>query len=151
MCLCQGHAEVGGICSFCSKWAGTPIVRRPKPFLDNSCLPECHYLSYKQTPKERRDIDDWQPRVQLRKQRASGNLILSNPDGVAAFADKFIVKSKFVVDYLQHREVIEFKKMKRMEEKARESRKVKEKAYKDYHWADLCEDVNMLKKLRVPE
>ena len=54
------------------------------------------------------------------------------------------------MDYLQHLEVIEFKR-KRMEEKAREGREAKEKAYEDYPWADLCEDVNMLKKLRVSE
>ena len=41
--------------------------------------------------------------------------------GVARFGDKFIVKPKFVVDYLQHLEVIEFKKKKkRLAEKARE-------------------------------
>ena len=61
------------------------------------------------------------------------------------------MKSKFVVDYLQHLEVIEFKRKKIMEEKASESREAKEKAYEDYPWADLCEDVNMLKRLRVPE
>ena len=116
---CQGQGEVGGICSFCSKWAGAPIC--PKPFPDHPCFPEYHYLPYKQTPKERRDIDDWQPRVQLKKQHASGNLVLSDPESVAAFADKFIVKSKFVVDCLQNLEVIEFKRKKRMDEKARKS------------------------------
>ena len=59
--------------------------------------------------------------------------------------------SSFVVDYLRHLGVIEFKRKKRMEEKARESREAKEKAYEGSPRADLCEDVNMLKKLRVPE
>ena len=38
-----------------------------------------------------------------------------------------------------------------MEEKARESREIKEKSYEDYPWADLCEDAAKLRKLRVPE
>ena len=48
---------------------------------------------------------------------------MSNPESVAAFSDKFIVKAKFVVDYLKHLEVMEFKKKKRAEERARESQK----------------------------
>ena len=47
--------------------------------------------------------------------------------------------------------MIEFKKKKRLEERARESREAREKSYEDYHWANLCEDAAKLKKLRVPE
>jgi len=60
----------------------------------------------------------------------------------------FIVKPKFVFDYLQH---LEAKRKKRLEERARESREAREKSYEDYHWANLCEDATKLKKLRVPE
>ena len=42
-------------------------------------------------------------------------------------------------------------KKKRAEEKAKESRKTKNKLYEDYPWADLCEDATKLKKLRFPE
>ena len=77
--------------------------------------------------------------------------VLSDPESVARFGDKFIVQPKFVVDYLQHLEVMEFKKKKRLEERARESREAREKSYEDYHWANLCEDATKLKKLRVPE
>lgn len=104
-----------------------------------------------QTSNEGREVDDWQPRVQLKKQHASGTVVLTDPESVAAFADKFIVKSKFVVDHLHHLEVMEFKRKKRMEEKARESRETKEKSYEEYPWADLCEDAAKLRKLRVPE
>ena len=54
---------------------------------------------------------------------------MSDPESVAAFSDKFIVKATFVVDYLKHLEVMEFKKKKRAEERARESKKTKEKVY----------------------
>ena len=54
---------------------------------------------------------------------------MSNPESVAAFSDKFIVKAKFVVYYLKHLE------------------KTKENVYADYAWKDLCEDSTKLKQL----
>ena len=85
----------------------------------------------------------------MKKAHASGSVVLSDPESVARFGDKFIVKPKFVVDYLHHIEVREFKKKKRLTERARESREAREKSYDDYHWATLCEDAAKLKKLRV--
>ena len=54
---------------------------------------------------------------------------MSNPESVASFSDKFIVKAKFVVYYLKHLE------------------KTKENVYADYAWKDLCEDSTKLKQL----
>lgn len=124
--------KVGEICSFCCEWTGPPRERYPKQVPDHSCLPEYHYLSYQKTPKEGHDPDDWQPRVQAKKEHGSGRLVLSDPESIALFAVKFIVKSKFVVDYLQHLEVLEFKRKKRTEEKAKLSREAKDKSYEDY-------------------
>ena len=76
---------------------------------------------------------------------------MSDSESVAAFSDKFIVKPKFVVEYLTHLDVVDFKKKKRAEERAKESQRAKEKNYEDYAWKDLCEDPTKLKKLRVPE
>ena len=89
-----------------------------------------------------RSFPDWINNI--KKEHGSGRLVLSDPESVALFADKFIVKSKFVVDYFQHLEVLEFKRKKRAEEKAKLSRE-------DYPWTELCEDLTKLKKLRVPE
>lgn len=47
--------------------------------------------------------------------------------------------------------MVDFKKKKRAEVRAKESLKAKEKNYQDYGWNDLCEDPTKLKKLRVPE
>ena len=47
--------------------------------------------------------------------------------------------------------VVDFKKKKRAEERAKESQKAKEKNHEDYAWKDLCEDPTKLQKLRVPE
>jgi len=54
---------------------------------------------------------------------------LSVPESVAAFLDRFIVKSKLLLNYLHHLEVMELKK-KRAEEKAKENQKTK--SYDDY-------------------
>ena len=47
--------------------------------------------------------------------------------------------------------MVDFKKKRSAEERAKESLKVKEKKYEDYAWNDLREDPTKLKKLRVPE
>ena len=47
--------------------------------------------------------------------------------------------------------MVDFKKKKRAEERAKESQKAKEKNYEDYAWKDLCEDPTKLQKLRVAE
>ena len=65
--------------------------------------------------------------LQLKKERSSGRLVLSDSESVAAFSDKFIVKPKIVVEYLTHLDVVDFKKKKRAEERAKESLKAKEK------------------------
>ena len=82
---------------------------------------------------------------------ASGSIVLSDSESVARFGDKLIVKPKFVVDYIQHLEVMEFKKKKRLKERARETREARGKSYEDYHWVYLSEDAAKLKKLRVLE
>ena len=46
----------------------------------------------------------------VEKTHASGSIVLSDSESVARFGDKLIVKPKFVVDYIQHLEVMEFKK-----------------------------------------
>ena len=94
------------------------IGRCPKPFPDHSCLPEYH-IPYQQTPNEGRDVDDWQPRV-LKKQHASGTLALTRK--------KTNSLSNQSLWSIKH-QVMEFKRKKRMEERARESREAKEKRY----------------------
>ena len=119
----------GGNRSFCIEWTGPPIGRCPRSFPNDSSLPKYHYLPNKETPREGRDPDDWQPKVQLKKEHSSDRLLMSDPESVAAFSNKFVVKAKFVVDYLKHLEVKEFKKKKRAEERARErARKPRKKS-----------------------
>ena len=74
-------------------------------------------------------------------------LVFSDSESVATFSDKFIVKLRIVVECLTHLDVVDFKKKKKAEERAKESLKAKEKKYEDYAWNDLCEDAAKLKKL----
>ena len=80
----------------------------------------------------------------MKKERGSGRLVLSDSESVATFSDKFIGKPKLVVEHVKHLEVVDFKKKKRAEERAKESQKAKEKNYEDYAWKDLCKDPTKL-------
>ena len=46
-----------------------------------------------------------------------------------------------------HLDVLDFKKKKKAEERAKESQKMKEKNNEDYSWNDLCEDPTKLQKI----
>ena len=58
----------------------------------------------------------------------------------------FIVKQMFFLLLLTHIDVVDFKKKKRAEERAKESQKATEKNYEDYAWKDLCEDPTKTEK-----
>ena len=143
--FCQ--EKVGESCSFCCEWTGPPRERYPSPVPDHCCLPEYHNLSYQKT-KITKWQDNWQPRLQARKGYASDGLVLSNPESVALFANKFIVKSKLVGDDLQHFEVLEFKGKKEQKKRRRKVGR-KDKSYEDYPWTELGEDETKLKKSYV--
>ena len=83
---------------------------------------------------EKQSPDDWQTRIELRKAHRSSTIKLSDPESVSAFADKFIVQPRHTANYLQHLQVLEFKKKKRSEERAQKARG---KEYHDYNWHEL--------------
>ena len=76
------------------------------------------------------------------KEHGSGWLVLSASE--SSISDKFI-KKKFAIEYLMHLDVVDFKRNKRAEEKAKENQRVKEKNNEDYAWKDLCENPTKLK------
>ena len=76
---------------------------------------------------------------------------MSNPESISAFADKFIVQPRIVLDYLQHLQVLDFRKKKRTDGRAKKAQDANNKLYQDYDWDDLCEQEHRLKDLRVPE
>ena len=72
---------------------------------------------------EGRKPDDCHPRRQL-KEDGGGNIELSNSKSVSAFADKFIVQPRHIVDHLQHFQVLVFKK-KTSEERAQKDKQAR--------------------------
>ena len=80
--------------------------------------------------------DDWQPRVQLKEQYENGKVSLSNPESISAFI-KFIVQPRLVLDYLQHLQVLDFRKKKRADERAKKAKDANNKLYQNYDWDDL--------------
>ena len=69
---------VGQLCEFCkgsrSVTSEVARVRRPFPDYNREGL---HYCSLEETPSEGREVDDYQPRVVLRKLFAEGKFLLS--------------------------------------------------------------------------
>ena len=123
----------------------------PRLYPDNSALPEYHYLAYDKTPLGEREIDDWQPRTQIIKQFAEKKLSSSDPESISVFGDKYIVKTKLVLEYVKHLEVKEWKKEKKRNKTEENVKRAKEKMYSDYKWDNLVKDDKELKKLRVCE
>jgi hypothetical protein len=64
-----------------------------------------------------RTPDDQQPRVQLKKEFAAGHIVSGNNED-KAFAKKYAVSEKLVKEYLQHLELLEYKKEKRSQQRA---------------------------------
>lgn len=138
-------------CSSCKPWVGPTMTKCPRPYPDWSALPHYSYMPYSKTPLQGRNVDDWQPRMQLVKWFDEKKINTSDPESVSTFSDKLIVKPKLVLDYLHHIEVKAFRKEKREQEKATEKQKANNKAFGDYQWQQLVQNINELKKLRVSE
>ena len=69
---------VGQLCEFCkgSRPATSEVARVRRPFPDYN-REGLHYCSLEETPSEGREVDDYQPRVVLRKLFAEGKFLLS--------------------------------------------------------------------------
>jgi len=118
-------------------------------FILSTCM--YHYHKYNDTPTIDREVDDYQPRCQLKKVHAENKVKTSDAKSVSTFADKYLVKPKLVLEYLQHLEAKEFRKENRRVEKHEKAKAAKNKGYNEYDWEELTRDENSLKTLRVEE
>jgi hypothetical protein len=113
--VCQ--QKTGQICDHCLTETGVAIGRSTKPFPDYSKLPKFHYLPLESTPMEiegnSREVDDYQPRANLKKLYRSNEISPSNQTAVSDFSKKYIVDEEFVVAYVKHLAMLDLKKMKR--------------------------------------
>ena len=112
------ETSTGQLCDFCSSthWVGPRMNRIPQPVPDYDKLPAYHYKSVFESSIENedgspRDPDDYMPRAQLCKDFAAGKRILANPEEIKAFAERYIVKEEYVIQYAQHLQELEWQKI----------------------------------------
>ncbi|KAG8175759.1 hypothetical protein JTE90_029244 [Oedothorax gibbosus] len=107
-------------CDFCSLgWSGPTCTAIKRPYLDYSRA-GFHYLNISETPLLKkgtnvaREVDDFQPRAQLKK-LFSAKLIASDAvEEIENFSKTFIVPKPLVLEYIRHLEFLKMKKSKKM-------------------------------------
>ena len=95
-----------------------------------------------------REVDDFQPRVQIKKALADGTLSLQNEKNISEFCSKFIVERDLLTKCVEHIQINEIKKAKRMKERKAYSEAEASKEYEDFDWFNLKES-DQIKKLKV--
>ena len=136
----------GIYCFFCTthrKQISLDVLPIPRPFPDYSCLPEFPYcslmLTLRMTEGKLRPMDDYAPRVQLKKLFYDGKITSTNCDKVTAFSNKYILDEKLTRKYLEHSEMLETEKLKRPEAKANRKETIENSSVNDYDWMNLYE------------
>ena len=98
----------GTTCAFCAEFPSVDVLGQvPRPMFDDEALPELFYLPYDQTPTAtadgvRREVDDFQPRVQIKKQSEQEKLTLEDKESITAFSKSCAVQEDLVRKYLEH-------------------------------------------------
>ena len=113
---------------------------------DESKLPEYHYLHVRNFPQyvdgKLREVDDFQPRVQMKKALADGTLFLQNEESVREFCNRFIVERQLLTKHIQ---INKIKKTKKMKKRKAYSEAETKKQYEDFDWFTL-KDSDEIKK-----
>ena len=147
-------SDIANECQFCKDHPvrGPPVTLVPKPYPDHSLLPEYHYLHSSVTPLttdgEKREIDDFQPRIQLKRALRNGSLDISDEESVLQFCDKYLIEKELLLKCTEHFLYTELMKKKREQVKKIARENEIEKAYVDFNWDDLVE-TGALKQLLV--
>ena len=86
-----------------------------------------HYLDELSTPTVKndgnpRDIDDFYPRVYLKKVVSDGSISLKDPSSIDNFSTKFIVERHLVVAALEHLQLLQMRKEKRRTQEKRKGK-----------------------------
>ena len=76
------------------------------PIPDESRLPEYHHKHVRDTPAQMngcmREIDDLQPRIQIKKVVKEDDLSLDNEESMEKFSKSYIVERLLVIKCLKH-------------------------------------------------
>ena len=93
-----------------------------------------------------RPADDYQPRVQLRKEFEKGILVSNDAINMRKFSEKYIVDEMYVKEYLVHLEQLKLEREKRREnvQKARETEA--ERGYEKYNLVEFWENGELKNK-----
>lgn len=151
---CQQNSGV--LCEFCTKFPPSKdsLHHVPRPMPDETTLPDLKYLPFDQTPSTSpegrpREIDDYQPRAQIKRHVEEGKLALDDSESIVEFSKTFAVPETYVRKYLEHLQYLAVKKSKRKDERKRQRETEAQKKYADYKWEELF-IAGKLKKLKVP-
>ena len=77
----------------------------PRPYPDESSC--SHYLAVNDTPNTGRNIDDYHPRVQMKKIFAGNKQYFDDPNNIKQFSKKYIVPEDAVRKYVDHMKLLE--------------------------------------------
>ena len=95
-----------------------------------------------------REVNDFNPRVQLKILFGEGNISLNNIPKIDEFVRKYIVDKPIVMKALEEMQASQITTQAKQREKKRQREINEKKAYKDYDWKDAVENGG-LKKLLV--
>ena len=91
----------------------------PRPYPDYDQLPTFHYKSRAETPiykdngTTRRETDDFNPRVHIKKEFESGNLKSTDLETVREISRKYVIEEDLVLKKLTHLEYLRLKRQKK--------------------------------------
>ncbi|CAH3184731.1 unnamed protein product [Porites lobata] len=117
----------------------------------NACIGEAINLNkttYQAMQGHSREIDDYQPRAQIKRHVKERKLTLEDSDSIVEFSKTFAVQELHVRKYLEHLQYLEVKKSKRKDDRKRQRETDSQKKYADYNREDMFK-AGTLKKLKV--
>ena len=141
-------------CKVCLEWSGPATSYVPRPYPDYSKA-GYHYMPARNTPivdqhGKPREIDDFQPRAQLRKLYCNGEISSSDEVKIHECREKYIVDEVLVRSFILHLEHLDLLKRKREKQQSEKKKERNEKSYEDYNWKQLYE-TRQIKGLKVFE
>ena len=109
-------------------------------------------MSYKSLVEDdrSREVDDWQPRANIKKLFKEGKICLEDKESITEFAHKFCVEEKHVVAYVRHLHNLQILQTMRSRTRKQTSKRRQDQPYDQYDWKELVMN-GKLEKLLVSE
>ena len=145
----------GRRCDFCSShgWKSPKLFQGIHArYPDYSKLPKFHYkdvfdTTMFQADNTNREVDDYLPRAQLKKQFYDGSISLDKPENIEEFCKKYIVEENYVREYVNHLLTLQRSNDIRQNQRKNDKRARKAKQY----WNGLASSYEKLNKLYTDE